>query len=268
MDPKHHSISAFFPAYNDENTIGKIIHKAAALLPNLTDDYEIVVVNDGSTDRTGQLLSGLAQEYAFLKVIHHGINRGYGAALITGFANCSKDLIFYTDGDGQYDVRDLLRLWEAFGTRVDIANGYKINRSDPRYRILTGNLYRQLMRFLFRLHVKDVDCDFRLFRRRLLRDVRLACDSGMICVEMMRRFQDCGFRIVEVPVHHYRRAHGSSHFFTVRHLSRMFIQLFPTWWNLVACQRISAHPVLIRLEREVLRIRDASWTERTTALGD
>lgn len=227
------SISAFFPAYNDVGSIGKIIHTMAWLLPKLTDDYEIVVVDDGSSDGTGQLLRILANEYPFLKVIHHGVNRGYGAALITGFANCSKDLIFYTDGDGQYDVEELPLLMTAFGDDADIVNGYKISRSDPKHRIAAGLIYRSLIKWLFRLKVKDVDCDFRLFRRRLLDRTRLTCDSGVICVEMMKRFQDQGCRVIEVPVHHYHRYHGSSQFFRFRHLRRVFLQLFTAWWRLV-----------------------------------
>jgi glycosyltransferase involved in cell wall biosynthesis len=100
MHETRHSISAFFPAYNDAGSIGDIVRAMALLLPRLTNNYEIVVVNDGSVDETGTLLRALRQEYPFLKVIHHDVNRGYGAALITGFANCTKDLIFYTDGDG------------------------------------------------------------------------------------------------------------------------------------------------------------------------
>ncbi len=233
MNKGKHSISAFFPAYNDVGSIGKIIHTMAYLLPRLTDSYEIVAVDDGSRDGTGDLLRGLSREYPFLKVIHHGVNRGYGAALITGFANCSKDLIFYTDGDGQYDVEELPLLLQAFGDDVDVINGYKISRSDPRHRIVAGFLYQHLMRLMFRLSIRDVDCDFRLFRRDLLAGRQLTCDSGVICVEMMKRFQDLGCRIIEVPVHHYHRYHGRSQFFRFRHLRRVFIQLFGTWWRLV-----------------------------------
>jgi len=256
MNLEHHSISAFFPAYNDAGSIGKLIRTVASLLPKLTDDYEIVVVNDGSADGTGDLLNRLAHEYPFLKVIHHGVNRGYGAALITGFSNCSKDLIFYTDGDGQYDIEELPRLWHAFGTRVDIVNGYKISRSDPRHRIIAGFLYQRIMRLLFRLHVRDVDCDFRLFRRSLLQQIQLTCDSGMICVEMMKKFQDRRCRIVEVPVHHYHRSHGSSQFFTFRHLNRVLMQLFTAWWKLVALPCLSRRPALPELEVEMRSIRD------------
>jgi glycosyltransferase involved in cell wall biosynthesis len=244
MSDKRYSISAFFPACNDVGSIGKIIHTMAWLLPKLTNDYEIVVVDDGSLDGTGDLLRILAREYSFLKVIHHGVNRGYGAALITGFANCSKDLVFYTDGDGQYDVEELPLLLENFGEDVDIVNGYKISRSDPKSRIIVGHTYRHLIRFLFRLNVKDVDCDFRLFRRCLFEDVQLSCDSGVICVEMMKKFQENGCRMVEVPVHHYHRSCGSSQFFKFRHLRSLFIQLFTAWWKLVVRRELTRPPVL------------------------
>ncbi len=234
MNAEMYSLSAFFPAYNDVNSIGKIIDAMARLLPKVTSDFEVIVVNDGSIDETGDLLRMLAKKYSFLKVIEHSGNRGYGAALITGFANCTKDLIFYTDGDGQYDVEELPQLLAAFGEDVDLVNGYKINRSDPAYRIVAGFIYQHVMRFLFHLSVKDVDCDFRLFRRSMVRRASLSCSSGMICVEMMKKFQNQGCRMVEVPVHHYPRFHGSSEFFTFRHLSRVFGQLFVTWWKLIA----------------------------------
>jgi len=244
MDAKRYSISAFFPAYNDVGSIGKIIHTMAWLLPKLTDRYEIVVVDDGSTDGTGDLLRTLAAEYPFLKAIHHGVNRGYGAALITGFANCSKDLIFYTDGDGQYDVEELPRLLAVFGEEVDLVNGYKISRSDPRHRVVAGRVYQHLMRLLFRLRVRDVDCDFRLFRRSLLADCPLTYDSGVICVEMMKKFQSRGCRTIEVPVHHYHRYQGRSEFFRFKHLRRVFGQLFVAWCELVVRPKLSRHSPL------------------------
>jgi len=243
MTSKQISISAFFPAYNDIGSIGKIIHTMAWLLPKLANDFEVVVVDDGSSDGTAELLDTLHREYAFLKVIHHGVNRGYGAALITGFANCSKELIFYTDGDGQYDVEELPKLLSALNKNVDIVNGYKTSRSDPKLRIVIGRLYQILMRWLFQLNVRDVDCDFRLFRRRVFERVQLTCDSGVICVEMMKKFQANGCRMVEVPVHHYHRSSGSSQFFSFKHLRQVFLQLFVAWWNLVIRRRLTRESI-------------------------
>jgi len=234
MSSKQYSISAFFPAYNDAGSIGKIIHTMARLLPKLTGDYEVVVVDDGSADGTGDLLCALEKEYSFLKVIRHDVNRGYGAALITGFAHCTRELIFYTDGDGQYDVEELTRLLAVFDERVDLVNGYKISRSDPRHRIVLGFVYQHVMRILFHLKIRDVDCDYRLFRRSLLADNPLSFDSGVICIELMKKFQSRGCRTVEVPVHHYHRSHGSSQFFRFKHLRKVFGQLFLAWWRLVA----------------------------------
>jgi glycosyltransferase involved in cell wall biosynthesis len=231
---RQYSISAFFPAYNDEGSIVRIVRSTAAILPKLTTDFEIVVVNDGSADNTGKLLRALALEIPFLKVIEHPANRGYGAALITGFSHCSKDLIFYTDGDGQYDVNELPLLLKAFSEEVDVVNGYKISRSDPLHRIMIGHIYQHLMRFMFQLKIRDVDCDFRLFRRSLFLHTPLTFESGVICVEMMKKFERRGYRIIEVPVHHYPRSYGSSQFFTLRHLRMIFKQLFVAWYTLVA----------------------------------
>jgi glycosyltransferase involved in cell wall biosynthesis len=250
-----YSISAFFPAYNDENSIGKIVRTMASLLPKLTNDYEIVVVNDGSQDRTGDLLQELASKYPFLKVIRHKVNQGYGAALISGFANCSKDLIFYTDGDGQYDVEELPALLALFSEKVDLVNGYKISRSDPVHRIILGYIYQHAMRLIFCLNIKDVDCDFRLFRRSLVLHDPLTFNSGVICVEMMKKFQNQGCRTVEAPVHHYPRYHGKSQFFSIKHLCRVFRQLFIAWWKLIIKPLFSSHSYIPELKA---RNRDVS----------
>ena len=126
------SLTAFFPAYNDQHTIEAIVRVAAEEMRKVTDDFEVLVVNDGSKDQTGVILDGLQSELSFLRVIHHERNRGYGAALISGFKNARKDLIFYTDGDAQYDVRELEDLARLMTSEVDIVNGYKISRSEDR----------------------------------------------------------------------------------------------------------------------------------------
>jgi glycosyltransferase involved in cell wall biosynthesis len=204
----------------------------------VTQEFEVLVVNDGSKDGTGPLLERMQKELPYLRAIHHEQNLGYGAALITGFANATKDLIFYTDGDGQYDVREIHNLLAALGPNIDLVNGYKIKRADAWYRTLIGDLYRRTMRIAFRLSIRDVDCDFRLFRRHVFDAITLQSKSGVICVEMATKFEQAGFRMAEVPVSHYPRLHGSSEFFRLRHLTHTFRGLLRIWWNLVLSRRL------------------------------
>ena len=227
------SISAFFPAYNDGGTIASMVISAMLVLEELTDDYEIIVVNDGSSDYTPQILDRLAADYERVRIIHHEKNRGYGGALRTGFANATKDWIFYTDGDAQYDVRDLRTLYPLLTDQVDMAQGYKISRNDPWYRKVIGPLYHHLASAMFGLKLRDVDCDFRLIRREVFDRVRLTRDSGVICVELMKKIQDHGFRIAEGPVSHYHRAYGKSQFFNFRRILRVGLDLLHLWHELV-----------------------------------
>jgi glycosyltransferase involved in cell wall biosynthesis len=227
------SISAFFPAYNDAGTIASMVVVTDMTLRTLTDDYEIIVVNDGSPDHCSEILAELAARYPRLRVVTHVQNRGYGGALRSGFGAATKDLIFYTDGDAQYDPREVRTLLEAFGERVDMVQGWKLERGDPLHRIVIGRVYHWLVKLAFGLKVRDVDCDFRLIRRRVFDQVELTQDSGVICVELMKRIQDRGFRIAEVPVHHHHRAYGKSQFFNFRRVSAVGQALFGLWWRLV-----------------------------------
>jgi glycosyltransferase involved in cell wall biosynthesis len=237
------SITAFFPAYNDAGTIASMVVLADRTLRALTDEYELIVVNDGSGDHTAQVLSELESVYPRLRVIHHPANRGYGSALRTGFANASKDWIFYTDGDAQYDVRELAMLAPLMTDEIDVVNGYKISRSDPLHRIVLGDIYRWVVKLAFGIKIRDVDCDFRLVRRESYNRVRLSSTSGTICVEMMKSFQDAGLRIAEGPVHHYHRAYGKSQFFNFSRLFKTFRDLSALWWQLVVMRRAQiVHP--------------------------
>ena len=227
------SITAFFPACNDAGTIGDLVIAALQTLSQITPDYEVLVVNDGSTDHTARVLTELARRHSRVRVIHHDRNRGYGAALRTGFAHARKEWVFYTDGDGQYDPRELLRLARAVRDDVDIVNGYKIARCDPLHRVVIGRLYHHVTRLAFGIRLRDVDCDFRLIRRRVLERVPLESDTGTICVEMVKKFQDAGCRFVEVPVSHYHRVYGRSQFFCFRRLCRVAVHLVRLWHKLV-----------------------------------
>jgi glycosyltransferase involved in cell wall biosynthesis len=145
--------------------------------------------------------------------------------------------VFYTDGDAQYDPEELGALWPRMSEDVDLVNGYKISRSDPLHRIVIGRVYHYTVKFLFGLRVRDVDCDFRLLRRRIFDHVRLEHNSGVICLEMMKKIQDAGFRIAEVPVHHYHRTYGRSQFFNFRRLARTAVDVARLWMRLVVVGR-------------------------------
>jgi glycosyltransferase involved in cell wall biosynthesis len=234
MNPNKFSISAFFPAYNDGGTIPSMVMTVRLALQELTDDYEIIVINDGSKDHTGLLLDELARLYPDeVRIIHHPQNRGYGGALRSGFANATKDWIFYTDGDAQYDPRELKKLVEAMTPQVDLINGWKIERHDPLHRIIIGRIYQYIIKLAFGLKLKDVDCDFRLMRRVIFDKVELTSDSGVICVELMKKIQDAGFSLTETPVHHFHRAYGKSQFFNYPRLFRVARDLTKLWWRLV-----------------------------------
>lgn len=228
------SLSVFFPAYNDAGTIGSLVIRAVQVAGTLTPDFEVIVVNDGSRDATPLILDELAEQYpGQVRIVHHPVNRGYGGALRTGFATASKDLVFYTDGDAQYDPAEMTGLWAMLGDGIDWVNGYKISRSDPLHRIVIGRVYHHTVKLLFGLTVRDVDCDFRLMRRRIFEVVRLEKSSGVICLEMMKKFQDAGFRVAEVPVHHYHRTHGKSQFFNFRRIFKTGVDVLKLWWLLV-----------------------------------
>jgi len=231
------SISIFFPAYNDEATIGSLINVALAVLPTLTNDYEVIVIDDGSSDATPAVLREIARTEPRVKVIHHAVNQGYGGALRSGFNAAGKELIFYTDGDGQYDVGELASLHPLLTETVDIVNGYKLERADKWQRKLLGAVYNRLARLLFRLPTRDVDCDFRLIRRRVIEQVELVSSSGTICVELVYKLHRAGCVFVEAPVHHYARAHGRSQFFTLRRVTRTAADLLSLWLKLVVLRR-------------------------------
>jgi glycosyltransferase involved in cell wall biosynthesis len=169
--------------------------------------------------------------------VHHPANRGYGGALRTGFAEASKDYVFYTDGDAQYDPAEMADLWARLGPGVDMVNGYKISRSDPLHRIIIGRVYHHVVKLLFGLKVRDVDCDFRLMKRTIFDTIRLEKNSGVICLEMMKKIQDARFAIVEAPVHHYHRAYGKSQFFNFRRIGRTGVDVMKLWWALVVRRR-------------------------------
>ena len=225
------SLSIFFPCYNDAGTIGGLVAQADRVAREFTDDYEILVVDDGSTDGSRALLGRLRERIPGLKVVFHDRNRGYGGALQSGFRHATKELVFYTDGDGQYDVGELRKLLPAL-EGADVVNGYKLARSDPWHRIAIGGIYRRLMRLLFRFRIRDVNCDFRLIRRRAMDRIALGHTSGVVCAELVVKLERAGARFVEVPVHHFPRTYGRSQFFSFGRVGRTAVDVVRLWWEM------------------------------------
>ncbi len=229
------NLSIFFPCFNDQGTIASMIVKSDLVCKRLgLSDYEIIVVDDGSADESAAIVKRVAEVLPHVRLVQHGVNRGYGAAIRTGFAQSRYDWVFYTDGDFQYDVDDLEKLVAEASADVDWVQGYKISRHDPLHRKVIGRLYHHIVSAMFGLRVRDTDCDFRLIRKSLIDKVELQHDSGIICVEMMRKFQDAGGKVTEVPVNHYFRAYGKSQFFNIRRLWKTGIGLISLWWEVVA----------------------------------
>jgi len=239
------SISAFFPCYNDAKTIGDLVVQADRQLRELTDDYEIIVVNDGSRDESAAVLSGLSAQVDRLRVVTHPANRGYGAALRSGFEHSTKDVVFYTDGDGQYDVREIPILLMLLTEDTHFVNGMKMTRNDPPHRVFVGNLHRFVTRWSFWLPINDVDCDFRLIRRSVLNKLRLSSSSGSICVELVKQAQRAGAQFREVSVHHYARRSGVSEFFTPRRILHTYADLAVTWIELMVVAKLKGLRALI-----------------------
>ena len=228
------SLSVFFPAYNDAPSLPGLLATTFRVLENHVADFEVIVINDGSADNTGSVLSDLRRNYGpRLRVITHPENRGYGGALNSGFLAATKEYVFYTDGDGQYDVRDLPKLLALGGVDVGLVNGIKAKRHDPLHRIWIGKVYNSFARCIFGITLQDIDCDFRLIRRAALERIQLRSTSGTICVELVKKLELTGTRIIEIPVTHRPRLHGRSQFFRLNSLVSTFAQLLGLHWQLV-----------------------------------
>lgn len=226
-------ISGFFPFLNDWGTIGSLVLGLDSTLQKIASDYEILVIDDGSNEGAKDMLRSLEKAFPKVRVVTHVKNRGYGGALRSGFENAKYEWIFYTDGDAQYDPREVGLLAEKIGPNVHVVNGYKIKRSDPFYRKVTGKCYHYTVKLLFNVPIRDTDCDFRLMRKSIFEKVKLEENTGLICAEMIRKISDAGFKFVEVPVHHFWRTSGKSQFFNLLRVGQVIIGLLGLWYRLV-----------------------------------
>lgn len=231
------SVSIFYPCYNDWGTMGSMVLLTMQTVRHLGLDADITIVDDGSGPHTLALLDEIAAQYPEINIVRHKQNGGYGAALRTGFKSGTKEWVFYTDGDAQYDVRELAKLVEAAGPDVDVVQGYKITRHDPLHRIIIGRIYHWVVKVAFGLKIRDTDCDFRLIRRSVFDKITLIHDSGVICAEMMTKMQRAGCRFVEVPVYHFERQHGKSQFFNFPRIAKVAVNLTGLWFRLVVLRK-------------------------------
>lgn len=225
------SISAVLPAYNEEDNIAKAVGDTIEVLESLGSDYEVIVVDDGSHDRTGEITQALSQENPRVRLVSHPVNRGYGGALRTGFSAATKELVFLNASDNQFDPRELHKLLPLI-QEADIVNPYRRARQDPAHRRLNAAGWNLLMRLLFGYVARDIDCGFKLFRREVLDRVNLTTDSALLDTQFLVGAKKRGFIIAETPVSHYPRTAGSQTGANLRVIIRAFRDLLRYWWDL------------------------------------
>lgn len=203
------SLTVFFPAFNEEDIIEKTVTDALAVCAPLAADLEVVVVDDGSADQTALIVERMAAADPRVRVIRHERNRGYGAALRSGFAGARKELVFFSDADGQFDLRELpgsLAMLED----APVVVGYRIKRNDPPHRIFIAKTYKLIVRMVFGLRIRDIDCAFKLFRRDVFEGLTLESNGAFISSELLIKLRRRGVLIVERGVNHYPRTTGES----------------------------------------------------------
>jgi glycosyltransferase involved in cell wall biosynthesis len=234
VNPSVVAISAFFPCYNDQATIAQMVKLTVETFARVgVTDAEVIVIDDGSSDASPQVLADLAVSEPMLRVVTHEQNRGYGGALISGFGAATKQWVFYTDGDAQFDPTELELLVQRASDDVDVVQGFKLRRADNIARRVVGRVYHWFVSLAFGLKIRDTDCDFRLIRRSSLDRVELEHTTGVICVELVRKLQDTGARFTEVGVHHYRRVYGKSEFFRLGAVAHTLFDLGVLWVRMV-----------------------------------
>jgi glycosyltransferase involved in cell wall biosynthesis len=225
MIEKKLSISVFFPCYNEQDNVGRVVKLAIEVLEGLTKDYEVIIVNDGSKDGTGEVADALAGMNSRVRVVHHPKNSGYGAALQSGIRAARKELVFFADGDGQFDIGEIKLLLPMI-EQNDIVCGYRLNRKDPLVRKLNGRLWTMLVNLLFGMRIRDIDCAFKLFRREIFDDMKMSSGGALISAEILARATRRGYRIAQVGVHHYPRTAGKQTGASPKVILRAFKELF------------------------------------------
>ena len=226
------SLSVVLPAFNEQEVIARTVEGVDEVVSRLVDDYEIIVVNDGSRDATAERLAELQRRFPRLRVVTHEVNRGYGSALASGFDAATKELIFLTDGDKQFDVSELADFLPAMDDQTDLVIGWRKNRADPPLRLFNAWGWKLLVNSLFGYTARDVDCAFKLFRRAVWESCPVHARGATFSAELLVKARRLGFRVKERPVRHYPRTAGSPTGARPNVIARAFVELFWLWRHL------------------------------------
>lgn len=219
------SITVFFPCYNEEANVENTTRRALEVCRERFEDFEIIIVNDGSRDRTGQIADALAAELPHVRVVHNRPNQGYGGALQSGFRAATREWIFYTDGDGQFDFAEIDVLLPLCAPRT-IVSAYRLNRQDSALRKFNAWCWTRLVNAVFRLGIRDIDCAFKLFPAELFREIDMHSRGALIDTEILARAVRLGYEIKQVGVQHYARTAGEQTGANPKVILRAFVELF------------------------------------------
>ena len=227
------NLSVFFPLYNEEGNIRVTVKKSVDVLQKLRLEYEIILVNDGSSDGTREVIDRLSKQNKKIRAIHHPKNLGYGEALKSGFYNAKYDTIVYTDGDGQFDFSEVKLFLEKIED-YDLLIGYRIKRQDPFFRILFKKGWRLSLFVMYGLTLKDVDCGFKMVKKEVLQKIpHLQSQRGaMINAELVIKAKKNGFKVGQIGVNHYPRLSGKPTGASFKVIFRSYVDLLRLWWKL------------------------------------
>jgi glycosyltransferase involved in cell wall biosynthesis len=225
------SLSLVLPAFNEEENIAEVTREALVTLPRFADAFQIIIVDDGSRDRTAEVAEQIARADPRVRVIRHQRNRGYGAALVTGFKATNGDYVMFMDADRQFDINDL-RVLTPFASDFDIVAGFRMERNDPLHRRVFAEMFNVVVRVLFGVHMRDIDCAFKLFRGDLLRSLPLSAPGALINTEIQAKARRQKARVQQVGVHHYPRVAGSPTGGNPRVILRAMRETLVLWWKM------------------------------------
>ncbi len=219
------SLTVFFPCYNEEANVERVTRAAMEATEKVTNDYEVIIVNDGSKDRTGEIADRLASEHPNVRAVHNNPNLGYGGALQRGFREATKEHVFYTDGDGQFDFEEIPKLLPLLKD-YDIVSAYRLDRKDSLLRKFNAFGWTTLVNLVFRLWLRDIDCAFKIFPRKLFDEIEMKSMGALIDTEILARAKNRGYRIGQIGVHHYPREAGEQTGANLKVILRAFRELF------------------------------------------